>query len=368
MKRILILANHYNSLRIFRRELIKALVNDGIEVIVSIPECDDSNRNLLESYGCKTVFTKMARRGKNPVEDLGLLREYYWLVKRLQPDKVLTYTIKPNIYGALVCKWLGIPCIVNVTGLGSAFQGMSPTRILVSLMYKFSINKAEKVLFENIGNRDTLVHDHIVDLSRTAIMPGAGVNLDEFPETPYPTEETPLHFLFVGRIMKEKGVDELFRAIPHVKKHYPDAVFDFIGWYEDDYETIVKDLQQKGCIRFFGFQDDVKPFIEKAHCIIHPSYHEGMSNTLLEAAAMCRPLITSDIHGCLEAVKEGQTGYLAKVKNAKDLYKKIMRFAALPYEEKRQMGIRGRQHMKAVFDKEIVVRNTLEYIYKETGD
>lgn len=364
MKRILILANHYNSLRIFRRELIKALATDGIEVIVSIPKCDDSNRDLLESYGCKVLFSQMERRGKNPIEDLRLIVEYYHLVKRLKPDKVLTYTIKPNIYGALVCKWLGIPCIVNITGLGSAFQGMSPTRVLVSLMYKFSINKAEEVLFENVGNRDTLVRDHIVDVSQTVVMPGAGVNLNEFPETPYPLEEEPLHFLFVGRIMKEKGVDELFRAIMHVKKHYPDAIFDFIGWYEDNYETVVKELQQRGYIRFYGFQDDVKPFIEKAHCIIHPSYHEGMSNTLLEAAAMCRPVITSDIHGCLEAVEEGQTGYLARVKNAKDLYKKIMHFSSLPYEEKRQMGIRGRQRMKAVFDKEIVVRKTLYYIYK----
>ena len=364
MKRILILANHFNTLRIFRRELIKALVADGLEVFVSIPECDEGNRDLLESYGCKVFFTQMDRRGKNPVEDLLLIREYYRLVKQIQPDKVLTYTVKPNIYGALVCKWLRVPCIVNITGLGSAFQGMSPTRLLVSLMYKFSINKAEKILFENVGNRDTLVHDHIVDVSRTAVLAGAGVNLDEFQETPYPTEEKPLYFLFVGRIMKEKGVDELFRAIPHVKKHYPDTVFDFIGWYEDDYEAIVRDLQQKEYIRFFGFQDDVKPFIEKAHCIIHPSYHEGMSNTLLEGAAMCRPLITSDIHGCMEAVEDGQTGYLARVKSAKDLYRKIMRFAALPYEEKRQMGIRGRQRMKSVFDKQIVVKKTLEYIYK----
>lgn len=362
MKKVLILANHYNTLRIFRRELIIKLASLGYEVIVSIPDCDDENKLLLESYGCKVVFTAMERRGMNPVKDMGLIARYYKLLRNIKPDIVITYTIKPNIYGSLVCKVLKIPHYVNITGLGSAFQGQSKTRKLVSFMYKCTINKAEKIFFENVGNRDVLVQDGIISKDKTVVMAGAGVNLDEFPLTAYPGENEPIHFLFVGRIMKEKGVDELFAAIPEVLKQYPDAVFEFIGWYEDDYNEAVEKMKKDGLIRFYGFQSNVKPYIERAHCVILPSYHEGMSNTLLESAAMGRPLITSNIHGCMEAVKEGETGYLVQVKDKDSLTDKLLQFAALSYAEKRQMGEAGRKHMEEQFDKKVVVAKTLQVI------
>ncbi len=359
--KILILANHYNTLRIFRRELLKKLTELGHELVVSIPECDTENKEILQSYGCRIVFTKeMERRGMNPIKDLSLLSAYKKLIKKEKPDKVITYTIKCNIYGSYACRKLNVPCYANVTGLGSTFQGDGLVRKMVSFMYKFSMKKCKKVFFENEGNKSVLVNSGIIKEEQAIVMPGAGVNLDEFAATDYPPENTPIQFLFVGRIMQEKGVDEYFAAIEEVKKNYSSAEFHFIGWYEDNYEQKVKELEEKGLIFFHGFQLDVKPFIEKAHCIVHPSWHEGMSNTLLEASAMCRPIITNRIHGCMEAVEEGVNGYLCEKQSVNSLIGSIIEFINLSYTQKVTMGLEGRKRMTAIFDKNMVVNKTIE--------
>lgn len=361
MSKILILANHYNTLRIFRRELIKELVQDGNEVIVSIPPADHENITILESYGCKVITTSMDRRGTNPLADIVLTFRYFMLLRTIAPDKIITYTIKPNIFGSIACKIVSKEYFINVTGLGSAYYLGGFTKILVSFLYKISINKAKKVFFENVGSRNLFIQDNIVPLDKTVVMPGAGVNLDEFSFCTYPAEGV-ITFLFVGRIMQEKGVNELFTAIEKVKKAYANVEFEFIGWYEDDYKDIVSDLVDRKIIKYYGFQHDVKPYIKKAHCIVLPSYHEGMSNTLLEGAAMGRPLIASNIHGCMEAVIDGKSGFLCNVKDSNDLCQKIQQFIDLPYEIKVQMGKRSREHMENIFDKRKVVAMTLKEI------
>ena len=364
MSKILLLANHYNTLRIFRRELIKALAASGNEVIISIPPADTENIKLLESYGCEVVITKMERRGRNPFADLLLIFRYLRLLTAIKPDKVITYTIKPNIYGSLACKLQKKTHYANVTGLGSAFQAGGFIKKLITLLYKTSLDKANKVFFENTGNRDEFVKSNILPIEKTVVMAGAGVNLEDFPFCDYPSADSSIKFLFVGRIMKEKGVDELFWAIEEIKKNDANVEFEFIGWYEDNYEETVAKLEQQRLIRYYGFQSDVKQFIKSAHCIILPSYHEGMSNTLLEAAAMGRPLITSNIHGCREAVIEGESGFLCKVKDSSDLYLKIKQFIDLPYKNKSDMGRASRKHMEDVFDKRRVVEKTLKEIGK----
>lgn len=360
--KILILANHYNTLRIFRRELLQKLSSQGHELVVSLPETDEENRKLIESYGCRIVIEpEMERRGNNPIKDLALLKNYIKLIKAEKPDKVITYTIKCNIYGAEAAKICKVPCYCNVTGLGSTFQVENFTKKMVSAMYKFSMNKAKKIFFENVGNRDTLVDAGIVKKEQTVVMAGAGVNIDEFSPVEYPNEDE-IRFIFVGRIMAEKGVNELFYAIKKLKSEYDNLQFDFIGWYEDDYEDTVNELQEKGLINFYGFQPNVKPFVEKSHCVILPSWHEGMSNTLLEGAAMAKPLITSNIHGCLEAVEENVTGYLSNVKAEDSLYEVMKKFIELPYEQKKQMGLDGRKRMETIYDKNIVVDKTITEI------
>lgn len=363
MSRILILANHYNTLRIFRRELIKKLSYLGHEVIVSIPMCEQEEIDNLVSYGSKVIITDMERRGMNPIKDIDLLKRYKKLLKEVKPDKVITYTIKPNIYGSLACKAERIPHYCNVTGLGSTFMangGMM--RRLVSLMYRFSMNKADRIFFENVGNRDTLVNLKVVRPEQTVVMAGAGVNLEEFPFRDYPEDDGCVHFLNVGRIMKEKGIDEFFYAIRKIKKEFSNVTFDFIGWYEDDYKEIVERMQSEELINFHGFQKNVKPFIEKAHCIVHPSYHEGMSNTLLESCSMGRPVMTSNIHGCLEAVDEGKNGLLFEVKNGEDLYHKLKMFIGIPYSRKKEMGEYARKYVEKNFDKNDVVDKTIREI------
>ena len=363
MSKILILANHYNTLRIFRRELIKKLAELGNEVLISIPPAEKQEIDTLESYGSKVIITDMERRGMNPVKDISLLNRYKKLLREVNPDKVITYTIKPNIYGSIACKSLKIPHYCNVTGLGSAFMADGGLmRKLVSMMYKFSMNKAEKIFFENVGNRDTLVNENIVRAEQTVVMAGAGVNLDEFAFCEYPEDDGSVHFLNVGRIMREKGMDELFYAIKKIKKEYPNTTFDFIGWYEDDYKETVEKMQSENLIAFHGFQSDVTPFIKKANCIVHPSYHEGMSNTLLESCSMGRPIITSNIHGCLEAVEDGKNGFLCNVKDGEDLYCKIKQFIELPYEKRREMGRYARKFVEMNFDKNDVVDRTVKEI------
>ena len=364
MSKVLILANHYNTLRIFRRELIKKLAELGHEVIISIPPDEQKEIDTLESYGSKVILTNMERRGMNPLKDISLLKRYKKLIKDVNPDKVITYTIKPNIYGSMACKSLKIPHYCNVTGLGSAFMAEGGLmRKLVSIMYKFSMNKAEKVFFENIGNRDTLVNSKIVRPEQTVVMAGAGVNVDEFAFSNYPEDDGCVHFLNVGRIMKEKGMDEFFYAIKKIKKEYSNTTFDFIGWYEDDYKEIVEQMQSEGLISFHGFQSDVTPYIQKASCIVHPSYHEGMSNTLLESCSMGRPIITSNIHGCLEAVDNGKNGFLCNVKDGEDLYLKIKKFINLSYEERKSMGEYAREFVCKNFDKNDVVNKTIHEIW-----
>ena len=360
-KKILILANHYNTLRIFRRELLEELHRLGNELVVSIPPCDEENKSILKGYGCRIIETKeMERRGMNPIRDLKLLLRYRQILTVERPNICVSYTIKPNIYGGLACRMAGVPFFANVTGLGSAFQpGHAKVRLLVTSLYKLSLKKAKGVFFENAGNLETLVNAKVVKKSQAILMPGAGVNLQEFSPAPYPDSDKETRFLFVGRIMQEKGVDELFAAIRYLKPRYPQTRFDFIGWYEDAYQTEVEEMQKEGLIHFHGFQPEVRPYIERCHCVILPSWHEGMSNTLLEAAAMARPLITNRIHGCMEAVNENVNGFLCEKQNIDDLVDKIKRFIHLTIEEKKTMGWAARAHVEVFFDKKIVVQDTI---------
>lgn len=357
--RILVLANNDIGLYNFRKELLARLIQDGNEVYISLPEGDKVK--LLEDMGCTYVRTELDRRGINPLTDIKLLCRYMQVIKNIKPDKVITYTIKPNIYGCFACRIRKVNAYANITGLGTAFQGDGLLTQLVTFMYKTSFKRVKKVFFENTGNRDIILSKGIIDKSRTRCLNGAGVNLEEYPFTEYPKDGT-IRFLFIGRVMKEKGVDELFEAAEQLKSEGADIAVDVVGPFEDHYEDKVNELDKSGIIKYHGYQSDVKPFIRQSHCFVLPSYHEGMANTLLECGAMGRPLITSNIHGCLEAVKDGETGYLCNVKDANDLYMKMKKFIELPYEEKREMGQLSHEHVAHVFDKKKVVEETIKEI------
>lgn len=361
MKRILILANFDVGLYKFRKELIQELLNQGTEVYISLPD-GELVRNL-ENMGCQFIDTYVDRRGINPLTDMKLLLSYRKLVKKVHPDLVITYTIKPNIYGGLICRMLKIPYAVNITGLGTAFQNDGMVKKIVTILYKIALKKARVVFFENVGNKQVLVNEKIVKEEQVCVLNGAGVNLEEYVFCEYPPEGE-IRFLFIGRVMQEKGVDELFYAAERIRGEYPNVYFDIVGPMEDDYKEKLQELAEKNVIEYHGYQEDVKPFIERCSCFVLPSYHEGMANTLLEAGAMGRPLITSRIHGCMEAVEEGENGYLCEVKDAEGLYENIGKFIELSLSEKEQMGQKSREIVEKKFDKRRIVEKTVKELFK----
>ena len=359
-KRILVLANNDVGLYRFRKDLLAALLNTGNEVYISLP-----NGGLvpeLVQLGCRYLETPIDRRGMNPIQDSKLFNQYRAMLRKVKPDLVITYTIKPNIYGGLACRMAHIPYAVNITGLGSAIENGGWLKRFVLSLYRPALKDAKVIFFENTGNRDTLVATGVVPKGRDVVLNGAGVNLEDYPYQPYP-QEGPVRFLFVGRIMREKGVDEFFAAARRMKQNYGDGVeFHIVGSFEEAYKPLMDELAQAGVVKYHGYQSDMKPFYAMAGCVVLPSYHEGMSNVLLEAAASGRPLITSDIPGCREAVENGVSGYLCPVKNAGALYDAMQRFAELPKDLKTEMGRRGRAHMEQHFSKKAVVTETIQHL------
>ena len=359
-KRILVLANNDVGLYRFRKDLLAALLNTGNEVYISLP-----NGGLvpeLVQLGCRYLETPIDRRGMNPIQDSKLFNQYRAMLRKVKPDLVITYTIKPNIYGGLACRMAHIPYAVNITGLGSAIENGGWLKRFVLSLYRPALKDAKVIFFENTGNQDTLVATGVVPKGRDVVLNGAGVNLEDYPYQPYP-QEGPVRFLFVGRIMREKGVDEFFAAARRMKQNYGDGVeFHIVGSFEEAYKPIMDELAQAGVVKYHGYQSDMKPFYAMAGCVVLPSYHEGMSNVLLEAAASGRPLITSDIPGCREAVENGVSGYLCPVKNAGALYDAMQRFAELPKDLKTEMGGRGRARMEQHFSKKAVVTETIQHL------
>ena len=356
--RILVLANNDVGLYQFRRELLSEMIGRGHEVYISLP--DGELVSPLREMGCHFIDTPIDRRGINPATDLKLFSAYRRLLREIKPDLVVTYTIKPNIYGGISCRLSKIPYAANITGLGTAFQKKGALRTLVTLMYRTALKKSKTVFFENAGNMQTLQGERIVRREQCCLLSGAGVNLDHYQPAEYPTDDPPVRFLFIGRVMREKGIDELFGAMERLHAENIHCVLDVLGNYEEDYAEAIERYTAAGWLRYHGYQKDVRPFIVDSHCFVLPSYHEGMANTNLECAATARPIITSNIHGCKEAVIDGESGFLCEPKNADSLYEAMKRFSALSADERRKMGLRGREHMEQTFDKKIVVGNTLK--------
>ncbi|GFI40939.1 N,N'-diacetylbacillosaminyl-diphospho-undecaprenol alpha-1,3-N-acetylgalactosaminyltransferase [Thomasclavelia cocleata] len=357
MKRILIMANNDVGLYKFRKELILELLKDN-EVYISLPY-GELVKSLVD-MGCKFIDTPVDRRGINPITDLRLLNSYRKIFNQIKPDQVITYTIKPNIYAGMVARFKHVEYAVNITGLGTTFQNENILKKLIIKMYKMALKKVKVVFFENVENRDIFVNEKITSKDKTCLLNGAGVNLEEYPFCKYPEDKEKIRFLFIGRIMKEKGIDELLDAAKRIKQEYKSVEFDIVGPMEDDYKNVINEYVNSDIINYYGFQSDVKPYINKCHCFILPSYHEGMANTLLEAASMGRPLITTNIHGCKEAVDSN--GYLVKVKDADDLYMKFKEFIELGYEDKVIMAENSRLRMEREFDKTKVVQETIRKI------
>ena len=366
MTRILIIANDESTILNFRCEILQAFVREGFEVIVCYPL--GKNTDIITNIGCKVINLDVSRHGTNVLKDIQLLGDCVKLIKNYKPDVVLTYTVKPNIYGSFACQLTKTPYINNVTGLGSVLQKESLLSKLILTMQKFAYRKSSSVFFQNSENCERLRQRGVIsEKTPVQILPGSGVNLEMQSFEAYPDDDGITRFIIVSRIRVDKGYQEFFDAADFIKKKYPNTEFHVVGWYEEEaLRKRVDDLNERVIVIYHGqkLQSEVHQLIKQCNCLIHPSYHEGMANVLLEAAATGRPVIASNIPGCRETFDEGTTGFGCDVHNSKSLIEAIEKLLKVPYLERCRMGQLGRLKMEKEFDRQFVANKYIEQINK----
>jgi len=363
VNRILMAGNSEIMIFGMRKEIVKELVSRGYEVYTSFPKSEfGDGKETAEKFGCKFIETPISGHGKNPFQDLGLYFRYKKILRQVKPEIVLTYTIKPNVYLGYACKRKGIPYVVNITGLGLAVEEQGKLQKLTLLMYKIAMKKAKRVFFQNTENMKFFLDNNVAN-KVAVLLPGSGVNLERFSPLVYPDGKE-VHFLFISRIMKNKGIEQYFEAAEYIKQKHPETVFHILGTLsENEYEPRLRELCEKGVIIYHGLQDRVEDFHAISSCTIHPTFYpEGMSNVLLETAACARPAITTDRSGCREIVEDGVNGFICRQRDAVSLEEQIERFLALTIEQRREMGLRGREKVEKQFDRKIVIRRYLDEI------
>ena len=362
--KVLILSNQANGLVLFRKELLQDFIKKGWEVSVSVPW--DENCDKISDLGCRIRPVELERRGMNPVKDLKLLFRYLKLLKQEKPDVVLTYTIKPNLYGGLASKIRRVPYLMNVTGLGTSLENPGILGKILLLFYRFVTGGAKCVFFQNSSNME-FMQSRKIARKNSCLLPGSGVNLTKHPQQEYPTEEA-IRFLAVLRVMKDKGVSEYLQAAEAIKKKYKNVSFLLAGDFEEEakaeYEVWLQKLENRGVIHYLGHIDNVPEVMARSHVIVHPSYHEGLSNVLLEAAACGRPVLASNVPGCRETVCNHVSGILFEAKSVDSLVTAMEEFLSLTENMRRQMGLEGRKHVETYFDRNIVIKRYLEEIGK----
>ena len=361
MSKILILANSSSGLYDFRGEVLQKLIDNSYDIVVSVP--DYTKVPEIEKLGCRVINTCINRRGVNPKEDYKLFKAYIKLLRDEHPDLVMTYTIKPNIYGGYACSKLGIPYISTITGLGSAFQWNGFKKKFIVLMYKAGLKKCRCVFFQNRENMQIFEELGIKGCD-SRLVNGSGVNLQKHKFESYEGHEgDTTSFLYIGRFMKEKGSDELLSAAKMLKDKYADKVaVSAMGYPDEDYEDKMSKAQKEGYLEVIPFQKDVHPFIKEADAIVMPSYHEGMSNVILEASSTGRPVLASDISGCKEGVDNNVTGYLFSPRDSIALFESMDKFMKLKKEDRVKMGLAARAKMEREFDREKVAESYLSKI------
>lgn len=351
--RILILTNNDGGLYLFRKELLEALLEDN-QVIISLPHGEYIEK--LIDLGCKYIPCEFDRRGTNPIGDIKQYRYYKKLIREVKPDVVFTYTIKPNVYGGMACSKLGVPYIANVTGLGTSIMNPSAMQKLSLFLYKMGLRKAHTVFFQNKTNLK-FMQEHKVVGRRCRLLPGSGVNLETNRFEEYPNNDDKIEFLTIGRIMRDKGTDELLQAAEIIKGRHPDVIFTIIGGFdESEFKERITSAHNAGIINYVGTQKDVHSFLKRSHATIHPSYHEGLSNVLLETASSGRPVIATNVPGCQETYEDGVSGISFEPRNVQSLVDAIERFLSLSHEEKAEMGRQGREKVEREFDRNIVIK------------
>ena len=373
-KLVALLTNNDDDIYCFRKELIEALLAHDYEVLISCPYGEKFE--LMEGIEYLYDNPEIDRRGTNVIADSKLLRHYHKMFKQYQPDVVLTYTAKPNVYGSMAANRLHIPVINNLTGIGSVKNQSKPKKNLILRLFRHAYNKSSCVMFQNETNMKDAIDNGLVK-GDYMLIPGSGVNTERYPLQEYPDGGDGIHgdpiiFNYIGRILKDKGIEDYIAAAKRIRKKYPATEFNLLGFIEPDeihYEKDLENLAKRGVVYYLGSQKHVVPFITRSHATIHPSiYGEGMSNVLLETASSGRPIITTDNPGCKETVQDEKTGFIYEGGNVDQLCACIESFLAMKNSERRKMGMLGRQYVKENFSREIVIDAYLTKIREILGD
>ena len=358
--KIAILINDTTSLYNHRFEVVRGLVQAGHQIEIITQE-ENFTQEFI-SLGCTFTPLTVNRHQKNPVNDLKVIYTYYKLLKSAKPDVVLTYNIKPNVYGGIACQLLGLTYMPNITGLGTAVEYPGMLQKITVFLYKLGMRKAHTIFFQNAENQAFFEKRGLIGKGTKAVLlPGSGVNLTKHLPMPYPNaQET--HFLFVARILKEKGIDMYLTAAK--KFGGPKVKFHICGSFDSPgYQEKVESAVQAGTVIYHGQQKNMKPFFEQCACLLHPSwYPEGMSNVLLETAASARPAITTNRAGCREVVEDGKTGFIVPVQDEQAFLRVVEKFLALPWEKRKKMGLKARAKVEKEFDRQLVVAKYIEQL------
>ncbi|MFY0651679.1 MAG: glycosyltransferase family 4 protein [Cyclobacteriaceae bacterium] len=354
--------NIYN----FRSGLVKALIAEGHEVVAIAPK-DEYSRLLME-MGCRFFPLEVQNTGSNPVKDISLYLEYIKIYKKVTPDIVLQYTIKPNIYGTLAAKRLSIPVINNVSGLGTVFLNNGMVSRIAQILYKIAFSRTDLVFFQNADDRKEFIYKINLPKLRTDLLPGSGINLARFTPKPKLNGEK-FTFLMISRIIKDKGIYEYVNTAQKAKEQNIDAKFQLLGEPDVNHRRGIKKEEvdswiDDGIIEYLGVTDHVDDVIKEVDCVVLPSYREGTPRTLLEGAAMAKPLIATDVAGCRQVVQEGENGLLCDVKDEESLLNAVTKVYQMDKVDLEQMGANGRAFMESNYDEKIVIDKYLYWINK----
>mgnify|MGYP001812758393 CR=1 FL=1 len=345
----------------FRSGLIRGLQKIGFEVHAIAPE--DSYSIQLTAMGCIFHPVRMMNTGSNPIQDLDLMRQVYVLYKTIGPQVVLHYTVKPNIYGSLVAGYLGIPSISTISGLGTVFLTSGKTSRIARLLYRRALKYPVRVFFQNPGDLDLFKTKGLLQKNNYHLIAGSGVDIRRFKQTKSPPNFPPFIFLMMARLIEDKGIREYAAAAESLMAAGASAKFRLIGAAEPTHKRSVPEEEiANGPIEYLGETSDVRPFIEDAHAVVLPSYREGLPKSLLEAAAMRKPIITCDVPGCTEVVKDQINGLLCKAGDASDLKAKMEELLSFDQQELAKMGAAGRRRVKALFQEDSIVQVYLDTI------
>ena len=364
--KIIISINSFWNVFNFRLNLIKELQNNGHEIIAVSPK--DKYVYELEALGVKCFNIKLDSKGTNPITDLALIFQYYKLYKIINPDIVLSYTIKPNIYGNFALKLLGIPVINNISGLGTLFINNSFTTSIGKFLYKFSLRSSSHVFFQNEQDQNLFLKLNLIKFHKYSIIPGSGVDIEEFNCDR--TENPGNKFLFVGRLISDKGIFEYLDSAVSILKYHPNKEFLLCGEIDSINKTAISSnilehyTNNYSQIKYLGKTDNIIKLLSEIDVMVLPSYREGLSKSLIEAAAMSLPIITTNVPGCKEVVEDGLNGFLCEVKSQKSLENSILKMINLSNDKRLQMGLNGRPKIIKNFTDKIVNNIYLDKINK----